>query len=137
MVKHALKEDHKEVTIGVVAKYLDNEDTYMSVFEALYAAGWWNDTKVNIKWVNAEHFKTSQDAEKAFEDVDGIVVPGGFGTRGVEGKIIAAQHALKHNLPYLGLCLGLKVAVVAAARSGGLNTATSEELQADAREKVI
>jgi CTP synthase len=117
---------------------MDNTDTYMSVFEALYAAGLWNNTEVNIKWIEATELeKGDKDALKVLRTVDGIVVPGGFGTRGVEGKIIAARYALKNKLPYLGLCLGLQVAVVAAARNGGLHEATSIELEPMPKDAVI
>jgi CTP synthase len=138
VVRRATTEYQKTVTVGVVAKYMDNTDTYMSVFEALYAAGSWNNTKVKIKWIEAvELEKGDKDALKVLRGVDGIVVPGGFGNRGVEGKIIAARYALKNNLPYLGLCLGLQVAVVAAARNAGLTKANSVELEAAPNDPVI
>lgn len=130
------KHSHK-LTIGVVAKYMDNTDTYMSVFEALYSAGIWNNLDLKIKWVDAEKLKNEKDASRALKNIDGIVVPGGFGTRGLEGKIVAAQYALKHKLPYLGLCLGLQMAVIAAARSAGLKDATTVELNPNAKNKVI
>jgi len=102
-----------EVTIGVIAKYMSHEDTYMSVFEALRAAGWHHNAKVNIVWVNAEN---EDFIESELKKVDGIVVPGGFGSRGVEGKIMAAKYARENNIPYLGLCLGMQVAVIEFAR---------------------
>src|SRR5690606_30542292 len=108
MVASALGEHQRRVTVGVVAKYLDNQDTYMSVFEALRAAAWANDTMIDINWIDAEALASVDDVSAALKGVDGIVVPGGFGTRGLEGKIAAAQYALKHKLPYLGLCLGLQ-----------------------------
>lgn len=138
VVRRATANPERTVTVGVVAKYMDNTDTYMSVFEALYAAGMWNNTKVNIKWIDAMDLeKGDKEALKVLRTVDGIVVPGGFGTRGVEGKIIAARYALKNKLPYLGLCLGLQVAVVAAARNGGLSEATSIELEPMPKDAVI
>lgn len=137
VVKRATTNHKSKLTVGVVAKYMDNTDTYMSVFEALYAAGIWNDAKLKIKWIDAEKLKKEKDVEKAVKDVDGIVVPGGFGTRGLEGKIAAAQYALKHNLPYLGLCLGLQMAVIAAARNAGVKKATSIEMDANSDQKVI
>ena len=137
LVKEATKTYKKEVTVGIVAKYLDNTDTYMSVFEALYAAAWDNQCNLKIKWIDAEKIEGSQDAAKELKGLDGIVVPGGFGPRGVEGKIKAAQYSLTNKLPYLGLCLGLQVAVVAAARNGGLSKATSMELEPDSKEAVI
>jgi len=137
VVKQATAKYDQKVTIGVVAKYMDNTDTYMSVFEALYAAGIWNGVDLKIKWIEAEKLKKESDAEKAIKNLDGIVVPGGFGTRGLEGKITAAQYALKHKKPYLGLCLGLQMGVIAAARNAGLKDATTVELNPTGKHKVI
>ena len=114
------------VKVGLVAKYVGNEDTYICVTEALKAAAAWNDVNLDLVWINAE-----QATEKDFENVDGLVVPGGFGLRGVEGKIKAATYALENNKPYLGLCLGLQAACIAAARRAGLPGAGSEEFLAD------
>lgn len=130
------RKHHK--TVGVVAKYLDNQDTYMSVFEALRSAAWWNDTQLTIRWIDAEVLeKPGLDIKKALADLGGIVVPGGFGVRGVEGKIKAANYALKNKLPYLGLCLGLQVAVIAAARLSGLEAANSTEFDPAGKASVI
>lgn len=138
MVRKATNTYDKTVTVGIVAKYMDNTDTYMSVFEALGAAGIWNNTNVKLRWIeSAELERGDKDALKVLKTVDGIVVPGGFGTRGVEGKIIAARYALKNKLPYLGLCLGLQVAVVAAARNAGLSGASSIELKKRPEHPVI
>lgn len=139
MVELATTKFDKRVTVGVVAKYMDNQDTYMCVFEALRAAAWYNHVGVDIKWIDAESLEGKDDAEvaKEIEAVDGIVVPGGFGTRALEGKIRAAQYSLKHKTPYLGLCLGLQMAVVAAARNGGLLDATTAEMVKDAAHPVI
>ncbi len=104
------------VDVGIVAKYLDNEDTYMSVFEALRCAGWKHGVQVRIHWVDAEKLEHSKTALGKLGKYDGIVVPGGFGIRAVEGKIAAADFALRKKLPYLGLCLGMQVAAIAAAR---------------------
>jgi CTP synthase len=128
----------KEATIGVVAKYMDNTDTYMSVFEALRSAAWWQDAKLDIRWVDAEALESKNaDIAQALKGLDGIVVPGGFGIRGLEGKIKAAQYALEHKLPYLGLCLGLQMAVIGAARNGGLTKASSKELDPLAKDLII
>lgn len=119
------KHHRKTVKVGLVAKYVGNDDAYICVIEALQAAAAWNEVNLEIKWINAEEVN---DAELA--EVDGIVVPGGFGVRGTEGKIHAAEYALEHDKPYLGLCLGLQMAVVAAARKGGIKNANSEEFGA-------
>jgi CTP synthase len=137
MVERSTKTHDRKVTVGVVAKYMDNQDTYMSVFEALRAAGWWNDTNVAINWIDAEKLEEAEDAASALAGLDGIVVPGGFGTRGLEGKIKAAQYSLKHKLPYLGLCLGMQMGVIAAARNAGISDATSAEVDPEAQHKVI
>ncbi len=117
----------RTVRIGLVAKYVGNDDTYMCVTEALKASAAWDKVNLDLKWINAEEVEKNTSLLKG---LDGIVVPGGFGSRGVEGKIKAAEYALKHNVPYLGLCLGLQVACIAAARLGGLKDANSEEFGA-------
>lgn len=126
------KEYKRTVRVGLVAKYVGNEDTYICVTEALKAAAAWNKVNLEIQWINAET-ATKRD----FAKVDGLVVPGGFGARGAEGKIKAATYALKENKPYLGLCLGLQMACVAAARRGGVRKANSEEFGATEQENVI
>ncbi len=138
VVTRARTKFEKTVTVGIVAKYMDNTDTYMSVFEALRSAAMWNDVMINIKWVDAEKLeKPNADVGAALKGCDGIVVPGGFGIRGLEGKIKAAQYALTNKLPYLGLCLGLQMAVIAAARNSGIMDATTAELDPTAKNKVI
>jgi CTP synthase len=136
-VERATAAHTHKVTVGVIAKYLDNQDTYMSVFEALRSAGWWNDSDVDIRWIDAEQMVDDAAIEKALAGIDGIVVPGGFGTRGGEGKIHAAQYALKNSVPYLGLCLGLQMAVIAAARNAGLTKANTTEFDATTPEPLI
>ncbi|MDR1300346.1 MAG: CTP synthase [Candidatus Nomurabacteria bacterium] len=133
LVKKIQAEPKREVTVGLVAKYVDNTDTYISVTEALKAAAWAENVKLNIKWIDAE----KQAAEENFAGVDGLLVPGGFGTRGLDGKIAAAEYALTHDKSYLGLCLGLQMAVVAAARLGGLKRANTEELDGATPENVV
>ncbi len=137
MVSRAKKTHDRSVNIGIVAKYMDNQDTYMSVFEALKSAAWWNDVTLNLHWINAEQLEGDVDLAPVFEGIDGIVVPGGFGTRALNGKIAAAQYALTHKLPYLGLCLGLQMAVIAAARNAGVDDASSQELNPDSSHLVI
>lgn len=139
VVKRATTNYSHTLRVGVVAKYLDNQDTYMSVFEALKSAAWWNDTNVSIEWVDAEKLadSTSSEITRTLSKYEGIVIPGGFGTRGLEGKIAAAQAALVHKQPYLGLCLGLQMGVIAAARNAGLEDASSEELNPKSQHLVI
>jgi CTP synthase len=122
----------KVVRVGMVAKYMDNEDTYISVLEALKAAAWHEGVGCEIVWINAE---TAKDED--FAAVDGLLVPGGFGERGIEGKIAAANYALEHKVPYLGLCLGLQVAVIAAARRAGLKKANSSEFDPGTKQNVV
>ncbi len=137
VVKRAETKFRKPVTVGVVAKYMDNQDTYMSVFEALRSAAWWNEVDLKIKWVNAEQLEKSKNLAKDLAGLDGIVVPGGFGIRGLEGKIRAAQYSLQNKLPYLGLCLGLQMGVIAAARNSGVKDASSGELNPSSKNLVI
>lgn len=137
MVATILAEPKKTYRVGVVAKYMDNQDTYMSVFEALKAAAWREGVGIDIQWIDAEALGNDKDVEKHLKGLDGVVVPGGFGKRGVEGKILAAQHALKTKLPYLGLCLGMQVGVIAAARNAGLSHAHSEEFDPEGNDLVI
>ena len=120
------------VNVGVVAKYLDNEDTYISVIEALKSAACHEAVNLNITWVNAE---TADRRE--FKKYDALLVPGGFGARGAEGKIAAARFALENRVPYLGLCLGLQVAVIAAARRAGLKNANSTEFDPTTKHNVV
>ena len=117
----------KTVRVGLVAKYVGNEDTYICVTEALKAAAAWNKVNLDLVWINAEELSGERSL---LGELDGIVVPGGFGARGVEGKIVAAEYALAHDIPYLGLCLGMQVACIAAARRGGVKDANSEEFGA-------
>lgn len=138
VVDQALSKPEKKVTVGIIAKYMDNHDTYMSVTEALDAAAWQHGVDMTVKWVDAEALDNNDaDIAKAISGCDGVIVPGGFGQRALEGKIHVAQYALKHKVPYLGLCLGLQMAVVAAARNGGLAKATSEELNPDSDTLLI
>ncbi len=122
----------KTVKIGLVAKYLDNEDTYISVLEALKAAAWHEKVNLDTVWISAED---ATDAELGA--VDGLLVPGGFGKRGIEGKVQTAAYALKNKKPYLGICLGLQVAVIAAARKAGLTGANSTEFEPDVKHNVV
>lgn len=137
-VKAATVEHEPILKIGFVAKYMDNTDTYMSVFEALKAAAWHNDAGIDITWIDASNFDAPDtDISSELQGYDGIVVPGGFGQRGLEGKIKAAQYALKSKMPYLGLCLGMQMAVIAAARNAGVDDATTFELDPDSPNLII
>lgn len=137
VVKSALAKYRKTVKIGVVAKYIDNQDTYYCVFEALRTAAWDNQINVNIVWINAEILPRDKKEQAKLETLDAIVVPGGFGPRGIEGKIMAATYAMENKVPYLGLCLGLQVALIAAARRAGLTHANSTEFDANTPDPVI
>ncbi len=126
-----------EVTIGLIGKYIKLHDAYLSVAEALRHAGYENGVHVNIAWIEAETLEDG-NAEEILKDLDGILVPGGFGNRGIEGKIIAADYARTHDVPYLGICLGMQVAVIAFARSVlGYADADSAEFSEDSLHKVI
>ena len=132
------KKYDETVKVGLVAKYVGNEDTYICVTESLKAAAAWNEVNLEIEWINAEKLaEKDEKALKALKAVDGIVVPGGFGARGAEGKIAAATFALEEDKPYLGLCLGLQMACVAAARRAGLEEANSEEFDQKTQENVV
>lgn len=129
--KRRARKYDKTVKVGLVAKYVGNDDTYICVTEALKAAAAWNNVNLDLRWINAEELGDGNSKTKAeLSKCDGIVVPGGFGVRGTNGKIKAAEYALKNNVPYLGLCLGMQVACIAAARKGGIKDANSEEFGA-------
>ncbi|MFC0203908.1 CTP synthase [Novosphingobium soli] len=117
-----------EVTIGVVGKYVGLQDAYKSLNEALVHGGMANRVKVNIKWIDAEVFER-QDSEiaAALEPMDGILVPGGFGERGTEGKIASVRFARERHVPFLGICLGMQMACIEGARSAGIEKASSTE----------
>lgn len=137
MVEHAKSKYNRKIKIGVVAKYLNNQDTYISVFEALKASGWSQSVNLDIVWIDAEKLENQKNIAQMFKNIDGIVVPGGFGKRAIEGKIKAAQYALRSKTPYIGLCLGLQVGVIAAARNAGLTTANSTEFDPKTVDPVI
>ncbi len=124
-----------EVTIAIVGKYVQLEDAYKSIKEALTHGGMANRVKVNVEWVDAEVFDTT-DPALHLEGYHAILVPGGFGERGTEGKIKAAEFARKRKIPYLGICLGMQMAVIEAARNvAGIATAGSEEFDHEAGKK--
>lgn len=124
------------VKIGVVTKYMDHEDTYMSVFEAIKAAAWHNRVQAEIEWIDAEKLGSGGSLD-VLKKLDGILVPGGFGKRGLEGKARAASYAMDKKLPYLGICLGLQMAVVALARKVIDPKASTTELDSATPAPVI
>ena len=131
-----LRQPDKEVTIGVVGKYVAMPDAYLSLMEALKHAGIANNARVSLRWVNAEDLLEQQLG--VLDDLDGILVPGGFGVRGIEGKVLAAGYARTNGVPYLGICLGMQVAVIEFARSeAGLEGANSTEFDAYTPHPVI
>ena len=133
----ALRHPNKEVKIALVGKYIALHDAYISVVEALKHGGIAEHATVNIKWIDSEEL-TPENADEYLGDVSGILVPGGFGSRGVEGKILAAQYAREHKVPYLGLCLGMQVAIIEFARHVcGFNDAHSVELDPNTTHPVI
>lgn len=133
-----IKAPEREVTIALAGKYTAMPDAYLSMMEALLHAGIANNARVNIKWVNTEALEGDSTPEQQFEGVDGILVPGGFGIRGIEGKIRAAEYARTSGVPYLGICLGMQVAVLEYARHvAGLEGANSTEFDPYAPHKVI
>ena len=127
----------KKVTIGLVGKYVQLHDAYLSVAEALRHAGYAHGAYVSIKWIDSETV-TKENVAGTLEDCSGVIVPGGFGNRGIEGKIITADYCRRNNLPYLGICLGMQVAVIAFARFvAGMADADSGEFNPDSAHKVI
>ncbi|CAN5351510.1 CTP synthase [soil metagenome] len=134
----AVREPKHEVTIGLVGKYIDLPDAYLSVTEALRAGGFSQQTKVLIRWVPSDECATPEGAAKHLSDVDGICVPGGFGVRGIEGKLGALRFARENAIPALGLCLGLQCMVIEYARNVvGLEGASSSEFDPETEFPVI
>jgi CTP synthase len=134
-----IKAPRPELVVGLVGKYVELHDAYMSVAESLRHAGWFHNVDVRIKWINSEALESmGEKYHELLEDVAGIVIPGGFGHRGIEGKIKAANFARTRNKPYLGLCLGLQVATIEFARNVlGLEDANSTEFDARTTAPVI
>jgi len=128
----------KEVSIAICGKYIDLQDSYKSITEAFIHAGVENDARVNLKWVDVEEIERSGDAGAVLSGCDGVLVPGGFGERGFEGKVASAGYARRSAVPYFGICLGLHCAVVEFARNAcGLEGANSTEFEPDTRYPVI
>ena len=136
-----LRRVHKpahEVKIGLVGKYIDLPDAYLSVTEAIRAGGFHNDCRVNIRWVSSDDCETMEGAARALADLDGVCVPGGFGVRGIEGKLGALRYTREHGIPTLGLCLGLQCMVIEYARDVvGLEGANSLEFDESTPHPVV
>ena len=139
MVGRILKKYDQKVTIAVVGKYVALQDAYISITESLRHAAVANETELEIKWVNAEEIEAeSVDMDKVMEGVNGILVPGGFGNRGIEGKIKAIQYAREHKIPFFGICLGMQCAVIEFARHVcGMADANSSEFAPETIHPVI
>lgn len=139
MVARILKKYDKKVTIAVVGKYVALQDAYISITESLRHAAVANETELDIHWVNAEEIEADDtDMAKVMAGVDGILVPGGFGNRGIEGKIKAIQYAREHKIPFFGICLGMQCAVIEFARHVcGMADANSSEFNPNSTHPVI
>lgn len=125
------------VEVALVGKYVDLPDAYLSVTEALRAGGFAHRAKVNIRWVPSDECETEAGAQAALRDVDAVLIPGGFGIRGIEGKLGAIRYARTRGIPLLGLCLGLQCVVIEAARSVGIEDANSTEFEPETAHPVI
>jgi len=135
---HRIKNPTKTIKIAIAGKYTKLSDAYISVVESLKHAGYANEAKIEIKWINTENCADYNECKKLLKDVDGLVVPGGFGVRGIEGKLNTIKYARENNLPFLGLCLGLQCAVIEYARNVvGLKDANSKEFDEAAVDPVI
>ncbi len=132
-----IKNAHRQVRIGLVGKYIQLHDAYLSVAEALHHAAYAQDAQVTIDWIDSETLTPDTVAER-LSDLDGIIVPGGFGSRGIEGMILAARYAREQHVPYFGICLGMQIAVIEYARNVcGLTDANSGEFDELCAHKVI
>ncbi len=132
---------NKEIAIGIVGKYFNFKscrDTYISVIESINHACWHNNIKAEILWLDSENYEKDKKNLKELDKVDGIIVPGGFGKRGTEGMILAAQYAMDNKIPYFGLCLGMQILSIAFTRKAlGLKDANSTELNPSTKNPVI
>jgi CTP synthase len=130
-----LKNATEEISIGLVGKYVDLQDSYKSILESFIHAGAYNDVKVNVVWINSEE---TEHNEAIFKNLDGLLVAPGFGERGIEGKIAAVEFARTHKVPFLGICLGLQMAVIEFSRNVlMLAEANSEEMDPNTLHPVI
>ena len=132
------KSPKHEVTIAMCGKYNSLHDAYKSILEAFIHSGIFNDAKINIKWVDTELLEKNMNFKNSFDGVDGILIPGGFGDRGIEGKIMSAQYSRENNIPFLGICLGMQCAVIEFARNiCSMKNANSTEFNQDTKYPVI
>jgi CTP synthase len=137
MMAEKITAREKEVTIAIVGKYVKLHDAYLSIIESLHHAGFEAETNINIKWIDSENV-TEQNAGEMLNDIDGVIIPGGFGDRGIEGKIAACRYARENDIPFLGICLGMQIAVIEFARNvRGLESANSGEFAPDITYRVI
>jgi CTP synthase len=138
-IVHAMQNPKVKVTIALVGKYTQLHDSYLSVVEALNHGGFSNDAQVKIRWVDSEELeKEPERLDEVFYGIDGMIIPGGFGNRGTEGMILAAQYARTKGIPFLGICLGMQMALVEFARNVvGWKDANSSELNPDTEHPVI
>jgi CTP synthase len=133
-----MKSVDKKVKIAIVGKYTELEDSYISIVESLKHGGIANKVGIELKWVNAERLEEEETIEPIFRDVHGILIPGGFGARGIEGKIKAICYARENNIPFLGLCLGMQCAVIEFARNVcKMKGANSSEFDPETKYPVI
>jgi CTP synthase len=133
-----IRHPSREVEIAICGKYVDLRDAYKSIIEAFAHAGAENDARVNLRWIDVEDLERTGDAASAIEGCGGVLVPGGFGERGIEGKILSVGHARREGIPFLGICLGLHIAVVEFARNVcGLPAANSTEFAPNTEDPVI
>lgn len=134
----ALRNPVQTVKIAMVGKYVELHDSYISVNEALKHGGIKTRSKVDIHWIDSESLESCENIDDVLGEMDGILVPGGFGSRGIEGKILACQYARTHNIPYLGICLGMQIAIIEFARNVvGLENANSAEINPNTPYPVI
>ena len=136
-VEHMTRSKERRVRIAICGKYVKLHDAYLSINEALYHASCWNDAELELSFIDTEDVE-KEGAEKLLSRVDGILVPGGFGSRGIEGMIMCARYARENDIPYFGICLGMQIAVIEAARClSGLLNASSREFDCNGSECVI
>jgi CTP synthase len=138
--KYVNCEDLHSVNIGILGKYDNCDEAYLSLREAIFHAGVAENVKVNIVWMSAQELEQNKDSKvafKIFEDLDGLIIPGGFDSKGVEGKIKGINYARNKKIPFLGICLGLQCAVIEFARHVGLEDANSQEFDIETKNPVV